>query len=169
MIFRVYEHYDDNEPITNGYNKPEECFICYELRSDLDSCTISLKTQVDYDKLCGCDGWIHKQCLDIWYKKQKKCPICRVVISERKNTIVTVVNDIPYSNQIYLFVCNSLNKLTRIIIYWFLFCTIVELYLSIIIAKKIGRDSYDNQNFISNTNLDFNHSELIDGVVKNNL
>ena len=136
MIFRVYEPYDDIDTITNSYNKPEECFICYELKSDLDSCTISLKSQINYDKSCECDGWIHKQCLDIWYNKQKKCPICRVIIYERKNVIDTVVNAVPYSNQIYLFVCKSINKVARIILYWFLFCTIIELYLSITIMMK---------------------------------
>jgi hypothetical protein len=136
MIFRVYEPYDDIDTITNSYNKPEECFICYELKSDLDSCAISLKSQINYDKSCGCDGWIHKQCLDIWYNKQKKCPICRVIIYERKNIIDTVANAMPYSNQIYSSVCDSINKITRIILYWFLFCTIIEFYLSITIIMK---------------------------------
>jgi hypothetical protein len=164
MIFRVYEPYDDNESITNGYNKPEECFICYEVRSDFEPYTISLKTQVNYDKSCGCDGWIHKQCLDIWYKKQKKCPICRLVICERKNVIDAVVNVVPYSNKVYLFICNSFYKITRIIIYCFLFCTIIEFYLNVIMTKKNSRDNYDNKNFILDS--DFNESELIDNIIK---
>ena len=144
MIFRVYEHYDDNEPITNGYNKPEECFICYELRSDLDSCTISLKTQVDYDKLCGCDGWIHKQCLDIWYKKQQKCPICRLEIQERTNDVCAVVSLVPYINRVYIFACKSLSKVATIAIYCFLIYAAIEFYSNVIILKNIKRYKYDN-------------------------
>jgi hypothetical protein len=125
MIFRVYEHYDDNQPIYSYFDEPKECFICYEDKTELDSCPISLKTQEKYNKSCGCDGWIHNQCLDIWYKKQKKCPICRVIICERKNLVDAVVNVVPYSNQVYLFVCNSFYKITRIIVYCFLFCTII--------------------------------------------
>ena len=120
MLFRVYEHYnDDDDFITNGY---EECFICYE------PYTISLKTQAIYNKLCNCDGWIHKRCLDIWYKTQKKCPICRLVICENLQRSGVLINPNPYSNYSYLFICKSLNafsKITKMILYCFLFCTII--------------------------------------------
>ena len=103
MIFRVYEHYDDNQLNGQTIVKPDECFICYELSTDFESYPISLNCQINYNKLCGCDGWIHKQCLDIWYKKQQKCPICRLEIQERTNDVCAVVSLVPYINRVYIY------------------------------------------------------------------
>ena len=33
------------------------------------------------EKYCECDGWIHKTCLDSWFKIKFTCPICRNSIS----------------------------------------------------------------------------------------
>lgn len=53
------------------------CFICYEINIPDERKPMKLKTQKYYIKDCSCDGLIHKYCLDIWYSKTKKCPICR--------------------------------------------------------------------------------------------
>lgn len=144
MIFRVYEHYDDNQSNDSNIVKPDECFICYELAIDLESYPISLNSQINYNKLCGCDGWIHKQCLDIWYKKQQKCPICRLEIQERTNSFCTVVSLVPYINRVYIFVCKSLSKVATIAIYCFFIYAAIEFYSDVIILKNIKRYKYDD-------------------------
>jgi hypothetical protein len=159
MIFRVYEHYDDNQPIYTSYDKPDECFICYELSTEIEPSPISLKYQDSYNKKCKCDGWIHKRCLDTWYKKQKKCPVCRLEIQERSNTVYAVVSVIPYSNRIYLFICKSLLKVTTIVAYTILIYAVIEFYLSIILNKYIDtQKQYKNNNHYLESV--FNNSEL---------
>lgn len=144
MIFRVYDHYDDNQPIYSSYDKPDECFICYELSTEIEPFPISLKYQLNYNKICKCDGWIHKKCLDIWYEKQKKCPICRLQIHERMNTVYTVVSNIPYSNRTYLFIRKSIWKVTTVVAYSILIYLVIEFYLSIILNKYIDRQKQYN-------------------------
>lgn len=145
MIFRVCEHYDDNQPIYPSCIKPDECFICYELSTNLEPCPISLKSQINYNKQCGCDGWIHKQCLDIWFSKQRKCPICRLEITERTNNniVCAVVNVVPYSNRIYLFVFKTARRVSIIAAYCFLIYAAIEFYLSVTLTKHISRNEYN--------------------------
>jgi hypothetical protein len=162
MIFRVYEHYDDNQTIYSSYDKPSECFICYELSTELEPCPISLKYQLNYNKKCKCDGWIHKRCLDIWYKKQKKCPVCRLEIQERTNSVYAVVSVIPYSNRIYLFVCKSMWKVATILAYTILIYAAIEFYLSITLNKYIDRQKQYNYNRNPYLESAFNNSELTD-------
>ena len=136
MIFRVYEHYDDNQLNGQTIVKPDECFICYELSTDFESYPISLNSQINYNKLCGCDGWIHKQCLDIWYKQQQKCPICRLEIQEIKNDVCADVSLVPYINRVCIFVCKSLSKVAIIAIYCFFIYAAIEFYSNVIIFKN---------------------------------
>lgn len=154
MIFRVYEHYDDNQPNDMIRVKPDECFICYDLCTETELCPISLRSQINFKKSCGCDGWIHKNCLDIWVKKQKKCPICRLEITEinDSNIVCTVVNVVSYSNVIYLSVYNTAHRITIILAYCFLIYAAIEFYLSIVISKNILRDKEDINNHILNSN-----------------
>lgn len=137
MIFRVCEHYDDNELSNYRCIFPDDCFICYELRTETEPYTISLKTQTIYNKQCGCDGWIHKQCLDKWYKKQKKCPICRLEIRIIVNNQSAIVNVSSYSNSIYYFVCKSLYKTSITILYFFLFYSAIEIYITMSLSRHI--------------------------------
>lgn len=158
MIFRVYEHYDDNQ---TNYLNYDVCFICYDLRSDTENCPTSLKNQVVYYKSCNCDGWIHKQCLEMWYKKQKKCPICRIQITERPSNDV-VVSVIPYTNKIYLFVCNSVNRMTRIFLYCFFLFAIIEFYLCIAVSKNLMSNTCKNNNNFPYSHLEFNNNTMFD-------
>jgi len=160
MIFRVCEHYDDNQPNHDNINDSEECFICYELRTELEISPISLKSQINYNKTCGCDGWIHKKCLDIWYNKQKKCPICRQEICKKHDSLHLIVYAISYSKRIYILICKSFYKLLIINMYCILIYSIIEFYLSIIMSKHIIKDYYENHR-----NIYFTGSELNDNKV----
>jgi hypothetical protein len=161
MIFRVYEHYDDNQPINNSCDKPDDCFICYEFVTNYEPCTISLRCQVNYDKTCGCDGWIHKKCLERWYLNQKKCPICRLAIYERQNTVYSILNITPYANRIYICARNSFYRIVTVFAYVFFVFSVIEFYLSILMKKYQTEDKYYNQNNVPYSDLEFNHSELV--------
>lgn len=159
MIFRVYDHYYDNHL---NCIKPDECFICYEVSTDLEICPISLKSQNNYYKQCGCDGWIHKQCLDKWFNQQKKCPVCRLEIYERKIIVYSLVSVVSYSFRVYIIICNALRKIVISCVYFFLICAVIEFYLTVIlIAYKKHLD------VLPYSDLEFNNSKLLNKVIKN--
>jgi hypothetical protein len=161
MIFRVYDHYDDNQPNTTSLSMPNECFICYDIRNGLESYPISLKSQSNYIKTCRCDGWIHKQCLDIWCKKQNKCPICRLKLSEKTNVVCAIASSIPYSNRVYLSASKSVYKMTRFFLYCFLAFSIIEFYLCVARTKHLDGNNHRNQECLPYSEGDFNATELI--------
>lgn len=132
MIFRVCDHYNDNQ-----YNYSHEvCFICYDFISDNENTTIRLKFQNIYTKVCCCDGWIHNNCLNLWYKKCKKCPICRINIQETHNIKKDQLNINLYSYFIHIFIRKSFYKMFKIIIYCLFVFFIAEFYLSIMVTKN---------------------------------
>jgi len=52
------------------------CFICLEI-NDYDDNEYCIKLHNNlYTKVCICNGWIHKSCLNVWYTKNKNCPFC---------------------------------------------------------------------------------------------
>jgi len=82
MLFRIIDHYEseieeiDEEIAKEIDEEPVSCFICFEFQFDNND-IISLKNQTDYYKFCECDGYIHANCLNLWYEKNPECPICR--------------------------------------------------------------------------------------------
>jgi hypothetical protein len=90
MLFRTIEHYDDNQIINNN-EEPLDCFICYEAKSEEGTETIKLKSHNDYLKNCLCDGWVHRNCLNNWYEKSNRCPICRQFITKNTKTSFYIV------------------------------------------------------------------------------
>jgi hypothetical protein len=106
MLFRVFEPYND----INNTNKDEiiidecvdECFICLEVNYNNET-PIYLKKQYIYITLCNCDGFVHKNCLNNWFKERKKCPICRINVTE--NSVINYdfqLSLIMYSYYIFL-------------------------------------------------------------------
>lgn len=84
--------------------KENECIICLEIKDKTETDCIKLNNEV-YNKECLCDGWIHYYCLDIWYIKNHKCPICLTIMTKIEskplpeydvttNTIRTFFNNI---------------------------------------------------------------------------
>ena len=164
MIFRVYEHYDDDPYMYISCDVSDICFICYDFRTEYECSPISLKSQLIYDKSCNCDGWIHKQCIEMWYKKQKKCPICRIEIHKRANNEIAVVNVLPYSRRIYLFACNSFNRMMRMFTYCFLLCALIEFYLCVAVSKNLMRDNYENHRHFPYSESELNNGTLFDTI-----
>ena len=64
---KVYDNSDNSEK--------NECLICLEINGSDDNICIRIENQF-YIKECSCDGWVHEYCLNIWYIKNNKCPIC---------------------------------------------------------------------------------------------
>ncbi len=139
MIFRVYEHYDDDQPGNDMYNKSQECFICYDIIDDITLKPISLKTQSFYTKLCKCDGWIHKNCLDTWYKKQNKCPVCRATISKNDSRINIITVIIQYSKAFDTRLTLILSRISKMTMYILLFYISIEYYLYCVTKKNLSR------------------------------
>ena len=63
-------------------NENTECFICFE--NNKINKIISLNTQNIYIKKCNCNAYIHYVCLKKWYDINNNCPICRNIITEKK-------------------------------------------------------------------------------------
>jgi ABC-type antimicrobial peptide transport system permease subunit len=85
MIVKNYKTIEENDEIIEENNKEQrECFVCFEISLDKND-IISLKTHTDYFKFCECDGYIHINCLNLWYEKNEKCPICRNTVKKADN------------------------------------------------------------------------------------
>jgi hypothetical protein len=61
----------------NSNINENECLICLEVKNNNNEKTIKLNDLACCEKQCGCDGWIHKTCLDSWFIIKFTCPICR--------------------------------------------------------------------------------------------
>jgi hypothetical protein len=61
----------------NSNINENECLICLEVKNNNNEKTIKLNDLACCEKPCGCDGWIHKTCLDSWFIIKFTCPICR--------------------------------------------------------------------------------------------
>ena len=135
MLFRTIDHYNiyNDELINILTNKDEEeneCFICYEVALEDEKNTIEMCKQTDYNKICQCNGYIHVKCLNEWYDRSLKCPICRTFIEKKRpfiksNTVIIF----------HLILTKIFNKFTRFAtLFLFIYFTI-EFYLSIIKSK----------------------------------
>jgi len=53
-----------------------ECFICFEVSNEDEKIPSRLNNNINFIKKCKCDGWIHNNCIEMWYNIHGKCPIC---------------------------------------------------------------------------------------------
>lgn len=92
MYFSTCDHYlcdaedlhnIDNSHVIENMNEANHindiieyniCFVCLEVKDPYEYC-ITLHNNL-YIKVCACNGWIHKSCLNIWYNQNKQCPVC---------------------------------------------------------------------------------------------
>jgi hypothetical protein len=86
---------------------PPLCFICHD---DDGTKIVSLKTRANHYqhmlyKRCRCDGHVHRSCVNVWYDKTMKCPICREKLVPTKwrmpNWNINLIHDVS-------FICSSL-------------------------------------------------------------
>jgi hypothetical protein len=133
MIFRVCEHYDDEQPICEYYDK--ECFICFELKSSHGFKTISLMEQKLYLHNCNCNGPIHNECLQLWFNMNNSCPICRNKMVERNNATIIIFSYVPYGISIYFFIKRLALRVLQIIMVFIFLHKLIEFYLTIIFTR----------------------------------
>jgi len=149
MIFRVIEHYDDD--IYSDY-KIEECFICYDIKNETP---INLEKQIYYLKLCSCNGWIHKTCLDNWFLKKNSCPVCRTNMTKvfqqvsQVESESIVIQDNFYT-KLHIFLVK--NIIYRLIMFFTIFNYIGVIFLLIKIYTNHD-NNHDTDNY-TNTNDD---------------
>jgi hypothetical protein len=135
MFFSVIDHYHDNEDdnIKNNNDDLVECFVCYEIKNEKNCVPIKLYKQQYYKKRCNCDGFIHKECLDKWFRTNKNCPICRNSIFENIDLDVSIVNNNRFGHVIFYFVL--LKKITAPLFnyfsYLFFIVLVFKTYLSV--------------------------------------
>lgn len=149
MLFRTIDHYHYRNDILicKTANIPlvtpveiVDCFICYEIAIANEVQPSKLRAQQHYIKLCTCDGWIHKQCLDEWYAKTTTCPICRTYMSKNYALSVEIINRYRSFLYVYLFIKRYMYSLMKIC------ATLVfigNLYLSVM-HKYIIQDDDDD-------------------------
>jgi hypothetical protein len=125
MIYRLVEHYNDDIELYEN-NKIEECFICFELVIENNVKPISLKRQCYYLKFCGCDGWIHKNCLDEWCLTSNKCPICRTYMTKNNEIVSVMIKNNTLSKPIYLFLSKHIFRILRFLFVIFTFFCVIE-------------------------------------------
>lgn len=116
MLFLTFEPYNNDET-----NDLLECFICFENKNEENQEPLNLKTQIYYLKNCNCNGSVHKKCLDIWYDKNQKCPICREFIDKNKVTsfiAIKIFNTCPLIYLLYVFYIKKIKS--PIILFLFL-------------------------------------------------
>lgn len=128
MFFCTCEHYNDNQPIYYEYdknNEDKECFICFDIKTNDESNPISLKKQNLYITNCHCDSFAHKKCLQIWFEKNKNCPICRILVIEKTTLFITN----KYYTYIYFNLINMSKVTFKIMSFLFIFYFFIEYYL----------------------------------------
>jgi hypothetical protein len=142
MFFRLIDHYNDEINIKEDNKEIMECFICYEVSYENELKPIKLNSNNIYLKKCKCDGYIHKNCLTLWYEKSKKCPVCRSFMTEKTNVSVIAFTNGGYILFMYLVVKKNINRFLRFFSVIFLFYFISDFYISLIIKNQIYYD-YD--------------------------
>jgi hypothetical protein len=106
MYFSTCDHYlydadeldntDENDTIENikDANHTIEyniCFVCLEVEDQFENeYCITLHNSL-YIKVCKCNGWIHKSCLNIWYNQNKQCPVCLCKMIEKTELTDSII------------------------------------------------------------------------------
>jgi hypothetical protein len=96
MYFPTSNHYfDDSQNCDNTTVENNDCLICLEINDNSDKNCIRIQNQL-YTKHCLCDGWVHEYCLDIWYVKNNKCPICLSTMNKNQlNGVNIIIHEEP--------------------------------------------------------------------------
>ena len=148
MIFRTFEPYYNDEIVTYENNI---CFICYEIETEKRDKIINLNLQELYINNCSCNGLVHNKCLYKWYEKSNKCPICRITLNKKTNTVV-IIKNIQYYYVVML-VCfyKNINKFFKFISIILFFYYSIEFYI-ILLNKNYYDNNYNKFDYNYNNN-----------------
>ena len=140
MLFRVCEHYND-EPIIQERNN--ECFICFEYKTDFENKPTNLQKQKLYLINCLCNGAVHNYCLKIWFDKHRSCPICRINVIENNEATIFIYQFIPWGIQIYSFAKKMSIRFVRILAVMLFFYALIDFCLLMFKIKYIPYNNYE--------------------------
>jgi hypothetical protein len=142
MIFRTFEPYCNDEIIIY---ENKMCFICYEIETEKGEQIINLNSQKLYIKICNCKGLVHTKCLDKWYDKSNKCPICRVTVNKNTSYFVIFKNINYYYYIVFLvYFYKNIYKFLKILSIMLFFYYCIEFY--IILLNNYYDNSYNSYN-----------------------
>jgi len=140
MYFPIASHYFDESHDSHNYDtivENSECLICLEINDKSDKFCIKIQNKL-YIKYCSCDGSVHENCLEIWYVKNKKCPICLSSMYKKQLVEINDPNDPndPNERTLTTFNRNNLYLLIKISLlicfvynFIFIFSRILEIVL----------------------------------------
>ncbi len=155
MYSLIYDHYYDYEEYT------DDCFICLEKYDDkYKEYPIKLNNTQKYIKICSCDGWIHRNCLDKWVNTKSSCPICKNLLEKKNYEIRVGSMNINVKNNLYLKILLLIIRLSFI----YFFIIFGSLYLLdqidiIILNKNFDYDYYYYYySYYGYYGYDFNHN-----------
>ena len=169
MLFNICENYynkqeDEYKEITkneinieNAENDDNECFICYETTFDK---IIKLNNQCFYFKTCKCDGYIHKQCLDIWFDTTNKCPICRNFINKNTNIESKIIHNNYSIFIVYILLKQHFSKIIRLLFVIVFFYYTSEYYINIFKYKTLYKNYSINEYHLTNYNFLINNTNI---------
>ena len=132
MYFPTNNHYFDDSCNSENYMnfvETNDCLICLEINDNSDNICIRIQNQF-YTKECLCDGWIHEYCLDIWYVKNNKCPICLSTMN--KNQIIEPNIIIPEQPPLTIFNRNNFILLIKFAFLWLFIFNLILMLSSIL-------------------------------------
>ena len=134
MYFPTSNHYyEDSQICHNTTYENNDCLICLEINDKSDNICIRIQNQI-YSKECLCDGWVHEYCLDIWYVKNNKCPIC---LSSMNKTQVIESNIIVYEeSRVTILNRNNLLIVIKLTLLFFFFYNLIFMLSSILKILK---------------------------------
>lgn len=136
MLFRIVEHYEDDEPFKKELlpqTDINDCFICFELYGQGAELPIKLKNNGLYNMTCICDGSVHKHCLFLWYNANNECPICRkLMLKNDMKTYIILINN-RYFVKIGIFFRIFSIQLLRIILCFGCFIITLQCYICFVV------------------------------------
>jgi hypothetical protein len=87
--------YNKTKDISNNYIN-NTCLICLDDdNTDITNKIISINdytNNIKNIKLCLCNSFFHKKCLELWIIKKKCCPICRCEISKTQQQLTHTIS-----------------------------------------------------------------------------
>ena len=124
------------------------CFIClqYKKKRIQPVHLISLQPEAQ----CSCDAIVHAECLETWYKKSDKCPICREeqysdFISEEENIEQIVAVQIVRTSkirQIVMYFVNLRQESKRMMFLFFIWSVLIGVILLSKPVVFVANDDY---------------------------
>jgi hypothetical protein len=110
------------------------CIICHEFDNNTNEIPYAI-SHFSFFKNCKCDCYIHKSCLNMWYFKHLKCPICRNTMI-RAPIYTRFISLDAYLLDYYLHLTFFLRLLTNLAMFYVL----VDQYLSLFRIKNFIDD-----------------------------